>query len=79
MKIISSLFIVALLHSCAYQNPNATNTERDATTGALLGGAVGGVIGNQSNKTLTGAAIGAGVGGLIGGAAGQSKDRRQNY
>ncbi len=79
MKTIAALLSVALLHSCAYQNPYASHTERDATTGALLGGAIGGMIGHQSNEGLAGAALGAGIGGLLGGAAGQSKDRRQYH
>lgn len=77
MKTIAFILTVALLHNCAYQNPYATHTERDATTGALLGGAIGSMIGAQSDDRLAGAALGAGVGALIGGSAGQSKDRRQ--
>ena len=79
MKLLTSLiFISALaLSNCAYNDPYASHTARDTQTGALLGGAIGGIIGHQSGEGLAGAAIGAGVGGLIGNSAGANKDRYQ--
>lgn len=71
---------VSALPSC--QNPygpGATNTQRDATTGALIGAAAGGIIGNQSGNALEGAAIGAAGGGAIGAAVGSNKDNNHRY
>ncbi|SHJ46258.1 Glycine zipper [Rubritalea squalenifaciens DSM 18772] len=59
--------------------PGATNTQRDATTGALIGGIAGAVIGNQSGRSLEGAAVGAALGGAGGAAVGSTKDKQQNY
>lgn len=59
--------------------PGATNTQRDATTGALIGAAAGGIIGNQSGRALEGAAIGAALGGAGGAAVGSNKDKQQYY
>jgi 5'-3' exoribonuclease 2 len=79
MKLLTSLvFVFALaLSNCAYNDPYASHTVRDTQTGALLGGAIGGIIGHQSGEGLAGAAIGAGLGGLIGNSAGANKDRYQ--
>jgi hypothetical protein len=78
-KIFLIIFATAtILSNCAYQNPNASHTARDATTGALLGGAVGGIIGHQSKEGAAGAALGAGLGGLFGGYIGQKKDRQES-
>ncbi len=61
--------------SCANPyGPGTSNAQRDATTGALLGGAAGAIIGHQSGRGLEGAAIGAAVGGAGGYAVGKSKD-----
>ena len=67
------------LSNCADMGPN---TQRGATTGALIGAAAGGVIGHQSGNALEGAAIGAAAGGVAGGAYGNSRDqenRRRYY
>lgn len=63
------------LSSCSNYDTAAKN---DAGTGALLGGALGGVIGHQSGRGLEGAALGAGVGGVGGYAVGNEKDKRRN-
>ena len=60
-----------LLSNCADMGPN---TQRGATTGALIGAAAGGIIGNQSGRALEGAAIGAAAGGVAGGAYGNARD-----
>ncbi len=66
------------LSNCADMGPN---TQRGATTGALIGAAAGGVIGHQSGRALEGAAIGAAAGGVAGGAYGnaQDQDNRRRY
>lgn len=80
MKIAMQLIVMMFLaiSSCAYQNPYASHAERDMQTGALLGGAVGSMIGQQTHDGLAGAAIGAGIGGLLGSSIGYEKDRRQD-
>lgn len=47
-----------------------------AVTGALLGAAAGGIIGNQSRRGLEGAAIGGVLGALAGGALQNSRQQR---
>jgi len=78
-KIIAIIPIGAALlfaTSCSNQGPN---TNRGAATGAMIGAAAGGIIGNQSGRALEGAAIGAGAGALTGGAFGKAKDQEQGY
>jgi hypothetical protein len=48
-----------------------------AVTGALLGAAAGGIIGNQSRRGLEGAAIGGLLGAFAGGAIQNSRQQRQ--
>ncbi len=77
-KTILSLTVAAAaisLSSCGvYQDPNAPQAHRNATTGAALGGALGAVIGDQSNEAGAGALIGAAAGGALGYAHGQHQD-----
>lgn len=68
---------VAVLPSCNPYAPGSSNTRRDATTGALIGGGLGAIIGNQSGNALEGAALGAAVGGVGGAAVGNNKDNQQ--
>ncbi len=56
-----------------YGRPPAQGT----VTGALLGAAAGGIIGNQSHRGLQGAAIGGLLGALAGGAIQNSRQYRQ--
>ncbi len=63
------------LTNCA--EPTGPNTQRGAVTGALIGAAAGGVIGNQSGRALEGAAIGAAAGGGAGALYGNSQDAEQ--
>lgn len=65
---------VLALSNCADMGPN---TQRGATTGALIGAGAGGIIGHQSGRALEGAAIGAAAGGVAGGAYGNSRDQEQ--
>ena len=55
------------------------NTERGVLSGAVLGGAAGAIIGNNtgSGDAGQGAAIGAATGAIAGGVVGNSKDRQQ--
>lgn len=53
-----------------------TQTEKGATTGALAGGAIGGIIGHQSGETGAGAAIGAAGGAVLGGLIGHSQEEK---
>lgn len=64
--------------SCANPyGPHATNAQRNAATGAIIGGAAGALIGKQSGRTLEGAAIGAGIGGVAGHMHGKNQDAQQ--
>jgi uncharacterized protein YcfJ len=74
-KLILLATLPLMLSQCAYHDPYASNTYRDTTTGALLGGAIGGIIGHQSGEAAAGTAIGAGLGGLMGNQIGANKDR----
>lgn len=69
MTLISCLAV-----SCS---PYASNAQRKAGTGALIGGATGAVIGNQSGETAEGAALGAGLGAVGGYMLGNEQDKRR--
>ena len=58
--------------------PNASNAQRNAATGAIIGGAAGALIGKQSGRTAEGALIGAGVGGVAGHMHGKNQDNQRN-
>lgn len=66
--IIVSALVALTAAGCASQTPE----QQRATTGALIGGAggalVGQAIGRDTTSTLVGAAVGAGAGALIGAA-----------
>ena len=53
-----------------------SRTEKGAIIGAGAGGAIGGVIGNQTGSTARGAIIGAAVGGAIGAVIGRQMDKQ---
>ena len=53
-----------------------SRTEKGAIIGAGTGGAIGGVIGNQTGSTARGAIIGAAVGGTIGAIIGNQMDKQ---
>lgn len=57
--------------------PAGPNTQRGAATGALLGAAAGGIIGNQSGNTAGGALLGAAAGGTAGALYGNARDQEQ--
>lgn len=77
------LSIVAAASALTFSNcanpygQGASNAQRDTATGALLGAAIGGVVGHQSGKGLEGAAVGAAAGGIGGNAVGRNKDAQQ--
>jgi outer membrane protein OmpA-like peptidoglycan-associated protein len=54
----------------------ANNTTKGGAIGAGVGGAIGGVIGNQSDNTAVGAIIGATVGGAAGALIGREMDKQ---
>ena len=74
LTIVSGLCAFALTN-CA--EPTGPNTQRGAVTGALIGAAAGGIIGNQSGRALEGAAIGAAAGGGAGALYGNQQDAEQ--
>jgi outer membrane protein OmpA-like peptidoglycan-associated protein len=53
-----------------------SKTEKGAIIGAGAGGAIGGVIGNQTGSTARGAIIGAAAGGVIGAIIGNQMDKQ---
>lgn len=70
-----ALGLALSLSSCV--SPYAGPNERDgAVIGAVSGGALGAIIGNQSGRPLEGAAIGGALGALAGSSIGASQDQR---
>lgn len=70
-----ALGLALTLTSCV--SPYAGPNERDgAVVGAVGGGALGAIIGNQSGRPLEGAAIGGVLGSLAGASIGASQDDR---
>lgn len=70
----SALGLTLLLASCV--SPYAGPHERDgAVIGAVGGGTVGAIIGNQSGRPLEGALIGGALGSLAGSSIGANQDR----
>jgi len=70
-----TLFTGVLLLSCGCTG--MYNTDRDATTGGVLGGILGLGVGAITHHPLAGAAIGAGAGALAGGAIGNAQDHAE--
>lgn len=68
---IAIIMLSQLLTGC-----NATNTTKGGAIGAGAGGAIGGIIGHQSNNTVVGAIIGAAVGGSAGALIGRHMDKQ---
>jgi uncharacterized protein YcfJ len=77
MKKLSMLAVccIALMSAAC---TSTGNIERNAAGGAVLGGAAGAVIGNNTGdgNAGRGAAIGAGVGAIAGGVRGMSQDNK---
>lgn len=66
------------LSSCVTPYPGP-NEQLGGVTGAIGGGALGAIIGNQSGRPLEGAAIGGALGALAGSAIGASNDQYYGY
>jgi hypothetical protein len=71
------LLIIAIGSALAFTSCTSGPNARTGTAiGALGGAAAGGIIGNQSGRTLEGAAIGAGLGAVGGNVIGGAQDQR---
>ncbi len=72
-RFISGILAITLITAgCS----SLSRTERGAIIGAGAGGAIGGVIGNQTGSTARGAIIGAAVGGVVGAIIGNQMDKQ---
>jgi outer membrane protein OmpA-like peptidoglycan-associated protein len=72
-RLTSALLITTLFAAgCS----SLSRTEKGAIIGAGAGGAIGGVIGNQTGSTARGAIIGAAVGGVVGAIIGNQMDKQ---
>lgn len=72
-RIITGVLAITLITAgCS----SLSRTERGAIIGAGAGGAIGGVIGNQTGSTARGAIIGAAVGGVVGAIIGNQMDKQ---
>jgi outer membrane protein OmpA-like peptidoglycan-associated protein len=65
------IFVAQVLVGC-----KASNTTKGGAIGAGVGGAIGGVIGHQSDNTVVGAIIGAAIGGTAGALIGRHMDKQ---
>ncbi len=72
MRLALALSAGLALSACAGLNP----TQQRTATGALGGGAIGGILGSFSGNAGLGALLGAGVGGAGGYLYSQSQDNR---
>lgn len=75
-KITAIITAGSMLALASCTGPVGPNTQRDAATGALIGGVGGAIIGHQSGETAEGALLGAGLGAAAGAAVGNQKDQR---
>lgn len=80
---ISFFLIISIclsLISTKAQNNNgyAVKQTQGIIKGILLGGTLGGVIGNQKRKSVEGALIGGTIGAIVGSKTGQNQDFRRN-
>jgi outer membrane protein OmpA-like peptidoglycan-associated protein len=74
---LSSLFLLSILFTGCDSVKNANNTQKGAGIGAVAGGVLGAIIGNNTKLgTAAGAAIGAAVGGGTGALIGNSMDKQ---
>jgi outer membrane protein OmpA-like peptidoglycan-associated protein len=71
-RLTSLLAIMLIASGCS----SLSRTEKGAIIGAGAGGAIGGVIGNQTGSTARGAIIGAAVGGVVGAMIGNQMDKQ---
>ena len=74
---LSSLLVMSFLFTGCDSVKNANNTQKGAGIGAVAGGVLGAIIGNNTKLgTAAGAAIGAAVGGGTGALIGNSMDKQ---
>jgi outer membrane protein OmpA-like peptidoglycan-associated protein len=74
---LSSLFVFSLLFTSCDSVKNANNTQKGVGIGAVAGGVLGAIIGNNTKLgTAAGAAIGAAVGGGTGALIGNKMDKQ---
>ncbi|HEU4789441.1 MAG TPA: OmpA family protein [Flavobacterium sp.] len=74
---LSSLLVLSFLFTGCEATKNANNTQKGAGIGAVAGGVLGAIIGNQTKLgTAGGALIGAAVGGGTGALIGNSMDKQ---
>lgn len=74
---LSSLWVLSFLFTGCDSVKNANNTQKGAGIGAVAGGVLGAIIGNNTKLgTAAGAAIGAAVGGGTGALIGNSMDKQ---
>jgi outer membrane protein OmpA-like peptidoglycan-associated protein len=74
---LSSLLVLSFLFTGCDSVKNANNTQKGAGIGAVAGGVLGAIIGNNTKLgTAAGAAIGAAVGGGTGALIGNSMDKQ---
>jgi outer membrane protein OmpA-like peptidoglycan-associated protein len=74
---LSSLLVLSFLFTACEPVKNANNTQKGAGIGAVAGGVLGAIIGNNTKLgTAAGAAIGAVVGGGTGALIGNSMDKQ---
>lgn len=76
MRRLVLIAALPFLMSQLFMGCKATNTTRGGAIGAGVGGAVGGIIGHQSDNTVVGAIIGAAVGGTAGALIGRHMDKQ---
>ena len=81
-RTVAVLAALALVTACTTSNPftqegEMSNTAKGAGLGALAGGVLGALTGNDSGSRLKRGLIGAGVGALAGGAVGHYMDRQE--
>src|SRR5688572_4926692 len=73
---IAVTMVLILLVAQVLVGCKASNTTKGGAIGAGVGGAIGGVIGHQSDNTVIGAIIGAAVGGTAGALIGRHMDKQ---
>lgn len=74
--LLSASLAIAIAFTQVFVGCKANNTTKGGAIGAGVGGAIGGVIGHQSDNTAVGAIIGATVGGAAGALIGRYMDKQ---
>jgi outer membrane protein OmpA-like peptidoglycan-associated protein len=74
--LLASTMLLTVLFMQVLVGCKASNTTKGGAIGAGVGGAIGGIIGHQSDNTVVGAIIGAAVGGTAGALIGREMDKQ---